>query len=98
MKNYLLFIVLALFIVFSASGTFAQNARILSGMVVTPQFELVPGATIEVQSSAGKISAVTDGEGAFSLRIPEGEITVVFGGKNIQPVARNFGAGESTKD
>ncbi|MEO7672690.1 MAG: TonB-dependent receptor plug domain-containing protein [Pyrinomonadaceae bacterium] len=68
-----------------------QNLRMLSGVVVTQQFELVPNVTIEVDAATGKLNAVTDGEGAFSIPVPNEELSVKFFGKNIKSVIKTFG-------
>lgn len=74
----------------------AQNTRTLSGTVVTPQFELVPGVTVEVRSTGETVTVVSDGEGKFSASVGEGELAVTFRGSNIAPLTRNFSAGEKT--
>lgn len=68
----------------------ASNSRIFSGVVVTPQFELVPGVSIEVQTSKGKLQTVTNAEGSFSLQIPNENISVRFFGKSLNSVMRTF--------
>lgn len=82
-------------LVFTTIG-WAQSARTLSGSVVTPQFELVPGVTVEVRSSGGTVALTSDGEGKFSARVAEGPFTVTFSGKNIAPVTREFSAADKT--
>ncbi len=89
----LLSIFLALFL-FCGLDIAAQDTRILSGTVVTPQFELVPNITIEVETSGRKLTAVTDAEGAFTLSLPSGPISVKVSGKNIVPIDLNFAAAD----
>ena len=48
--------------------SFSQDMRIFSGVVVTGQFELVPGVEIEVETSGEILKTKTDSEGRFSLK------------------------------
>lgn len=73
------------------AAVFTQD-RIFSGTVVTPQFELAPAISVEIQSLGKKLTGVTDAEGGFVLIVPKGAFTAVFRGKNIQPVTREFTA------
>ncbi|MBX7169731.1 MAG: TonB-dependent receptor [Pyrinomonadaceae bacterium] len=82
-----------LILAFFSFNTFAQNvsnSRIFSGVVVTPQFELVPGVSIEVKTSNGNLQTVTNAEGSFSLQIPNENISVRFYGKSFNQVTRTF--------
>lgn len=103
MKKYnlkILFLILALTAIFN-SAAFSQtdnNRRLFSGVVVNQQFELVPGILIEIQTSGEKFTAVTDAEGAFSVKVPVEPLSVKVFGKNINSVTRNFTAAESLKD
>ncbi len=73
------------------SVVFAQNLnRTFSGTIITQQFELVPNVSIEVQTSGGKLTTVTDGEGNFSLKVPSESLSVKVFGKNVTPVTRIF--------
>ncbi len=80
------------------TGICAQNSRVLSGVVVTPQFELVPNVSIEVVTSKGKIASVTDAEGAFSVAIPPGPVSVKYWGRNLTPVEQTFAAWDRTEN
>ncbi|MCU0239905.1 MAG: TonB-dependent receptor [Pyrinomonadaceae bacterium] len=82
MKQYLLNLFAILF-VFSLS-VFAQNNIKISGVVVTPQNELVPNVTVSIRTSDGKKDVQTDAEGNFSLEIPKEAIMISVSGKNIQ--------------
>ena len=86
MKNVLIFIIILLL----TSYISAQQTRTLSGTIVTQQFELVPNVSIEAETSSGKITATSDGEGAFSLQIPNEPVSVRFFGNNIEPFTRVF--------
>jgi outer membrane receptor protein involved in Fe transport len=88
---------LALGVLFSAN-TFAQNTRMFSGTIVTQQFELVPNATVEVQTSDGKLNAQTDAEGRFSLQVPAEPLSVKFYGKNLETVTRIFASGDALEN
>jgi len=90
-------LILAVLLTFTA-GAAAQNTRTVSGTVVTPQFELVPGVTVEVRSSEGIVTVVSEGEGKFSARVAEGPLTVSFSGKNIALQTRQFSAADNRLD
>ena len=83
------FIVLFLTLLFNINAL-AQKTRTFSGTIVTPQFEVVPNVTIEVQTSDGKLNVQTDAEGRFSLRVPNESLSVKISGKNIEPQTRIF--------
>ncbi len=69
---------------------FAQDTRTFSGVVVTPQFELVQNAEIEVETSEGNLTTRTDAEGKFSLQVPRENLSVKIFGNNIEPQTRFF--------
>ncbi len=83
-------------LLFFAQRINAQTERVLSGVVVNQQFELVPGLTVEVDTRTGKMTAVTDGEGAFSIAVPVGPVVVRVVGKNIGAFEKRFDAAERT--
>ncbi|MGQ0542449.1 MAG: TonB-dependent receptor [Blastocatellia bacterium] len=76
----------------------AQGTRLLSGVVVSSQFELVPNLVFEVETAEGKKTVATDAEGAFSVEVPNGTVTVRFFGKNIAPFERAFSSADKTND
>ncbi|MFN0280274.1 MAG: TonB-dependent receptor [Pyrinomonadaceae bacterium] len=75
-----------------------QQKRILSGVLMTPRFELVPDTRIEIRTSTDKIVAVSDKEGSFRVEVPIGDLTVSVVGKNIETNNRSFLAGDSLRD
>lgn len=77
---------------------FAQNTRTFSGAILTQQFELVPNVTVEIETSTGKQTVVSDAEGNFSIQIPAESFTARFSGKNISPQTRIFSASEKTEN
>lgn len=85
----LAFLAVSLILLFD-SGAAAQATRTFSGTVLTQMFELVADATLEIQTSAGKISVQTDGEGRFSAAVPNEPLSVRISGKNIAPQTRIF--------
>lgn len=76
-------------------ATHAQTTRVLSGTVVNAQFELAPDVSVEVKTSTETLTAVSDGEGNFSITVPQEALIVKFTGKNISPVTRRFSAEET---
>lgn len=79
-------------------SVFSQTSRQLSGVVVTPQFEFVPGANINIEANGQRVAAVSDSEGRFSLTVPAGAIVVNISGKNIAPLTLNFTETENITD
>lgn len=89
------FVIIALLFLV-ASTVCAQQTRTLSGSVLTPQFEFIPGVQIEVRSPSGTITAITDGEGRFSIVVPNEALTVVFAGKNLSTSTTSFSPTDAT--
>ncbi len=85
-------------VLFSFQILFAQNTRTFSGTILTQQFELVPNVTVEIETSDGKQTVVSDAEGNFSLQIPLESFTARFSGKNITPQTRIFSASENLEN
>lgn len=81
-------------------SVFAQNqqTRVLSGVIQTQQFELVPNVLVQVRTADGKLNATTDAEGNFRLEIPREAVSVQFSGKNIEPTTRIYAADENTEN
>lgn len=94
-KNLLL---LSAAVLFSFQISFAQNTRTFSGTILTQQFELVPNVTVEIETSKGKQTVVSDAEGNFSIQIPSESFTARFSGKNISSQTRIFSAEEKTEN
>lgn len=76
----------------------AQNTRTFSGVVVTPQFELVIDVEIEIETSDNILKTKTDAEGKFSIQVPRENLSVKISGKNIEPQTRNFSFEENIKN
>ncbi|HMT07141.1 MAG TPA: TonB-dependent receptor [Pyrinomonadaceae bacterium] len=87
-------VVLSLLISITSVGVYPQSERRLSGTVVTPQFEVVPGVDIEVTTENGRVNAVSDNRGEFSVAVPNGELTVRFSGKNLATTTLQLSDGE----
>lgn len=90
-------LVLILVCLFSASAQDGQK-RVFSGVILTPQFERVPNVTIEVQTSDGKLNATSDATGNFRLEVPRENLSVSFGGKNIEPNTQIFAVTDATEN
>ncbi|MDQ3323927.1 MAG: TonB-dependent receptor plug domain-containing protein, partial [Acidobacteriota bacterium] len=81
------------------SIVFAQTAdRTFSGTIVTPQFELVPNVSIEVETGDGKLQTSTDAEGNFSVKVPNEAISVRFFGKNLNGATQIFAPGDKIEN
>lgn len=81
---------------FAAAFSVFGQTRTFSGVVVSPQFELIPGITVDVQTTGGKLAVTTNGEGAFRILIPKGPFTATVIGKNIAANRQVFNAGDRT--
>ena len=69
---------------------YGQNSRVLSGIVVTANNELVPGIKIVVRTGKVELGTLTDADGRFSIAVPGGPLSILFSGNNIAPVRREF--------
>jgi outer membrane receptor protein involved in Fe transport len=78
---------LSLFLGLLASSSLGQT-KTLSGIVVTPQNELIPNASISASTSEGKIETKTDAEGNFTISIPDEALIITVSGKNL--TAKSF--------
>lgn len=72
--------------------------RTLSGVIVTAQQELVPGATVLISTASGELSTTSDGEGHFQLDVPDEQFTIKIFGKNLALVSRTIKTGEPTEN
>ena len=67
----------------SKTATPGAETRTVSGVVLTEKNEVVPGATVTVETLSGNRQVTTDGQGGFSLAVPAGTIVVRVSGKYI---------------
>ncbi len=95
-KGFLCFAVI--FCCFSVVFAQESQTRTLSGTILTQQFETVPSVEINVRTGDGKLNAVSDDEGNFSLKVPNESVSVTFSGKNIEPQTRIFAATEQLEN
>lgn len=99
MKKLSLFVEISFALVILLSfNVFAQNTRLFSGTIQTQQFELVPNVTIEIETSGEKLTAVSDAEGSFSIRVPNEPLSVKFSGSNIEQQTRIFAPNEKLEN
>lgn len=84
-------LVLSLMAALTAGACVAQAGaqqiadRLVSGVVVNERSEAVAGATVSARAVSGNRSAITDAQGAFSLRVPAGPVTLSVTGTYIGP-------------
>ena len=76
----------------------AQTEVVFSGVVITPQFHLVPGVNVEVATSKGTLTTTTDAEGRFSIMVPKEDLSAKFSGRNLETVTHTYKAGEKLGD
>lgn len=85
-------------------STFAQpqqsrDSRIVSGVILSEQNELVAGVTVLARAASGEQQRTTsDAEGNFRLSVPAGTLTLNFFGRGIALVSQTIAAGEATED
>ncbi|HEU4390050.1 MAG TPA: carboxypeptidase-like regulatory domain-containing protein, partial [Blastocatellia bacterium] len=75
-----------------------NNARLLSGAVVTRNNESVQGVLVTVRSASGAQQVVTDQAGAFQVTVPNGPLTVHITGDHVAPRERFIGVDDPTED
>lgn len=73
----------------------ASDTRILSGVIVSQQNELVPGVTVIARFRSGERQTTSNEEGRFRLVVPNEQMTLSFAGKNIAPLERIVNPGEA---
>ncbi len=66
--------------------------RLLSGVVVNERAEVVAGATVSVGPAGAVRSTITDSQGAFTLRVPPGPVTLSVSGKYISRFEQTIAA------
>jgi outer membrane receptor protein involved in Fe transport len=84
-------------------ATFARpqqsgDARIVSGVILSAQNELVAGVTVVARSASGEQRTTSDAEGNFRLTVPDGAVTLNFFGRGIALVTKTIAAGEPTEN
>jgi outer membrane receptor protein involved in Fe transport len=90
--------ILIFILLFFAANSSAQKLRTFSGTILTQLFEVVPNVTVEVQTFDGKLTTVSDGEGKFSVQVPNESLSVKFSGGNIEPLTRIFAPTDKIQD
>jgi hypothetical protein len=53
-----------------------RAARLISGIVIDERSAVLIGATVTAQWITGSLSTLTNGQGAFSMRVPPGSVTL----------------------
>lgn len=71
------------FLVLCSGFVFAQSARTITGRVLDEQKQPLVGVTVVVKGQAG--GTFTDAKGAFSLRVPAGDNTLLVTYIGMQP-------------
>jgi len=92
-------IVICLLLCFHAlTSAQTRPTRTLSGIILTPQNEAVPGVSIVVGSASGEQIAESDAEGYFNITVPNEPLSVQFSGKNISPVERAIALSDASEN
>ncbi|MEJ7622860.1 MAG: TonB-dependent receptor [Pyrinomonadaceae bacterium] len=90
--------VLAFLFLAVSQVAFSQNTRLVSGGVITTQFEIVSGITVNIRAGSATLTTVTNAEGRFSAAVPLGDIEITISGRNILPFSRSFATAESVEN
>jgi outer membrane receptor protein involved in Fe transport len=72
--------------------------RLVSGVVVNERSEVVVGAAVSAQWANGSRTAVTSGQGAFSMRVPAGPVTLSVSGRYIARFQQALAADAPSRD
>ena len=91
-------LILLLLLLPTAAAAQDGPARVVSGVIVSSQEELVPGVTVIARTRSGELRTQSDGEGAFRLVVPAGPLTLRFEGKNVAPSEREMGEGSQAEN
>jgi outer membrane receptor protein involved in Fe transport len=75
-----------------------SGERLVSGVVVNERSEAVIGATVLVQGAGMSRTAITNGQGAFSMRVPAGPVSLSVTGTYIGSFRRVLAAGSPSQD
>ena len=93
-----MWLLLSILVVSSAvSAQSSAEDRAVNGIVVNEHAEVVVGATVSAESmhtnhTATTDTATTDRQGAFSLRVPAGPVTLSISGQDIAPFKQALAA------
>jgi hypothetical protein len=80
---WLCLLALLVFAATARSQSQANPPRIVSGAVVTDKGEVVPGATVVVDSASERQEAITDTTGSFRLSVPDNPLTINVVGRYL---------------
>jgi hypothetical protein len=73
------------------------EGRVLAGVVVNERAEVVTGVTVTARVAGGERSTVTDSQGGFHFRVPQGAVTLTVSGKYVahfeETIAEDAAAG-----
>ena len=72
----------------------AGGQRAVSGVILSPQNERGPGATVIARTGSGERQTTSDEEGAFRLCVPDGRLALRVEVKNASPLKQVIGPGE----
>jgi len=79
----LLVIALACGLAAAQTGVQPDSQRLVNGVVVNERSEVVVGAAVSARWATGNRTVLSDSQGAFSMRVPAGPITLSVSGKYI---------------
>src|SRR3954470_18956173 len=94
-NNLIKFALLVLFVI-NAATVFAQNRGTVKGRVLTSSNQPAENVTVSLQGT--KVATVTDEDGQFELRAPQGTYTVVVShvGVQSQQLTATIAPGQTT--
>ncbi len=91
-----LFVVISF--LFASAAAQSSGTRILSGTVLTPEFQLIPNVLIEIAAAGKRLETASNAQGEFSIAVPSETITVRFYGKNLEEQTRSLAAADDIGD
>lgn len=92
-KLHIYLMIISLVFLLPAGWLQAQEKSVLvTGMVVDNQGAPLQGANVQVKGTG--VGAVTDSEGKYSIRVPEGDHVMLFSFVGYQPLEEKIGKGQ----
>jgi hypothetical protein len=92
------YLALILWLVGSQVQAQQSNTRALSGVIITPQNEAVPGATVIVASASSRQKALSDADGAFRFVVPAEPLVLRVEGKYITTREQPIGLSDPSEN
>src|SRR6476620_5829265 len=73
-------------------------SRVLSGIIVDANEETIGNVCVTVRSPSGEQTVLSDENGRFQTRVPEGSLRIHVEGKHIQPLDQLIARNDTTEN